>query len=350
MSDWKPAPVPGLDIRGLALTPEEGFVLSRLDGQTSLKDLGAMTQLSDERLRQVLAHLVETGAVAPGVPVTPAVSSPQTAGLVPPPVANASSEDAPAVDAAALEEEAAPDAEPETAEAQTTHRALYEARFRSLPPEARAAAAQEAVDPELSALCFDATAEVARAVLANPKVGLPHARLLARHHPTTVGLEALVSRSAFLADPQVRQRLLANAHLSEGLFQRTMAGRPLSAVLKIAQSHDVTEQSKRAARNLLRSRFTASSAEERVSLIFATEGRVLALLQGVPLDGKAVALVCAKPCASAMLVQSFARWGATPPAILAHLLKQPLVQRQQALRRMVLAHPNTPSNLRRGDG
>ena len=47
------------------------------------------------------------------------------------------------------------------------------------------------------------------------------------------------------------------------------------------------------------------------------------------------------------MVQNFAKFGATPPGILAHFLKQNLVRRQIGIRNMLLKHPNCPSDIKK---
>jgi hypothetical protein len=48
-----------------------------------------------------------------------------------------------------------------------------------------------------------------------------------------------------------------------------------------------------------------------------------------------------------MLIQSLARFPATPPQLIAHLLRQPLVKRQAHLKNQLLAHSNTPADAKR---
>jgi hypothetical protein len=48
-----------------------------------------------------------------------------------------------------------------------------------------------------------------------------------------------------------------------------------------------------------------------------------------------------------MFVQSVAKFGAAPPGLLAHMIKQPFVRKNQALRKMLLAHPNMPGDAKR---
>src|SRR3954470_11615577 len=61
---WKPALTPGIDLRGLPLTPEEGFVASRLDGLTDLHGISVGTGLSAERVAAALDRLRAPGAGA----------------------------------------------------------------------------------------------------------------------------------------------------------------------------------------------------------------------------------------------------------------------------------------------
>ncbi len=56
----KPAGTPNND---LPLTPEEGFVLSRIDGRLSVKDLVALTGLEETRVEQIVSKLASHGAV-----------------------------------------------------------------------------------------------------------------------------------------------------------------------------------------------------------------------------------------------------------------------------------------------
>src|ERR1700694_570274 len=62
---WKPVLDPGVDLLDLPLTPEEGFIASRLDGITDLHGLSVVTGLSPERVEAALERLVSLGAVSP---------------------------------------------------------------------------------------------------------------------------------------------------------------------------------------------------------------------------------------------------------------------------------------------
>ena len=96
----------------------------------------------------------------------------------------------------------------------------------------------------------------------------------------------------------------------------------------------------------LRRRFSETTSEERVELILRTEGRVLVALAGLSLDGKAASLLCARPLTSLLLVENLARWPATPPVVIAHLLKQPMALRMPQVRTALKRHPNCPPSAR----
>ena len=297
---------PGVDLRGLPLTPEEGFVASRLDGATDLHALSIVTGLSPERVEAALERLVSLGAVSP-----PEVL-----------------------------EEGEPVASDEPA---GTHRELYETVLRQLAPDERVTRAKAAEEPELSAFCFDPLPAVIHALLDNPRSSLPQARLVAIHHRTPSGLEALAARAAFAADAGVRRALLRNPQLSTGLLRRLHGGRRLLEQHKLVVSRDVPEQTRRAARELLRARFSTAEAEERVEVIVKTEGRCLTALAGLPVDGKTAALLCSRTYTSTLLVQNISRWAACPPALIAHLMRQELVRRSPPLKVLLKRHPNAPA-------
>jgi hypothetical protein len=319
---WRPSLKPGADLRGLPLTPEEGFIASRLDGVTDLRGLSQVTGLAPERIEEVLEKLVSLGAVA-AAPVRPAPELEQT-------------------------DEAEPAEDPEAADAPSgTHRQLYETALRQLTADERAEKAKAAEDPELSALCFDPLPAVIHALLSNPRFALPQARLVAAHHRTAAGIEALAARAALAADAGVRRALLRNPQLPSSLLRRLHGGRRLLEQHKLVISRDVPEQTRRVARELLRARFATAEAEERVEVVIKTEGRCLMSLAGLPVDGKTSALLCSRPYTSTLLVQNISRWAAAPPALIAHLLKQELVRRSSSLRLLLQRHPNAPSEPRR---
>jgi hypothetical protein len=343
MVDWTPKPNLAVDLKRLSLSAEEGFVLSRLDGRTAASHLPALTGLPPERLQAILQRLVAQGALHP------APSAQRTAAA---PASNTSPDASPpgpepleTSTAASGEAAEAPEDE-EPPEAQGTHRRLFETRLHPLPEEERKARAHAAEEPELSAFCFDPVPAVIKAVLENPRVGLGHARLIARHHRHPVGLEAVCARAAFAADGGVRRWLVRNPQLPGGLFRRLWSPRRLMELHKVMMDRDIPEGTRRTARELLRQRFGSGPSEEKVELILHTEGRCLLPLSGLPVDGKTASMLCGRPYRSSLLIQNIARWSAAPPALIAHLLKQDTVRQQPQLRMLLARHPHAPADAR----
>ncbi|WP_205519506.1 hypothetical protein [Pyxidicoccus caerfyrddinensis] len=400
MAEWIPKLNPAVDLRKLALSPEEGFVLSRLDGATPARNLPALTGLPVERLRTILTRLVSEGALLPAtVAASPGAAPAPVAQAARPTVAtttpahDASSlhgqtapaqgasplhgqtapaqgarpqpgppgeaeEDLPTLDLTAHEADAPPeagdapdDSEPADDEPEVAlgnYRQLFETRLHPLPEDQRVAHAHAAEDPVLSALCFDPVPAVIKAVLENARTGLAHARLVARYHRNPVGLEALCGRAAFTADTGVRRWLVRNPQLPAGLFRRLWGARRLMELHKVTNDRDIPEGTRRSAREVLRQRFASGPAEEKVELIINTEGRSLAALIGLPVDGKTASLLCGRTYRSPLLIQNIARWSAAPPVLIAHLLRQEAVRRQPQLRTLLTRHPNAPADAKRG--
>ena len=318
---WRPTPREGLDTRTLPLDPRQGFLLSRLDGTLDVPTLAALTGLAEDDLAAMLRALVALGAVAPEE--RPPDPVPTGAIPDPDPAEEPPEEDAPLAAARAA-----------------THRQLFEHQLHARPADERVALARLAVEPELSAFCFDPTAEVIRAVLENPRVGPVHARLIAAHHRTSAGLEALGGRAGFTNDAGVRRSLLQNPLLPVGLYRRLWSPRRLLEQYLVATSRDAPEQVRAMARDLLRASFTQRTGEEKAELIFTTEGRCLASLVGLTLDGHATALLCRRTYVSTLLIQNLGRWSATPPQLIAHLRRQDTVKRNAPLRQLLERHPN----------
>jgi hypothetical protein len=315
MTSWKPRLRP-IDWSSVDLTPEDAFVLSRLDGSTDTDQLAQLSGLAPADVARVLERLVEKGLIEG----RPASAPPLSAG--------------PAPDAAGP----APDA------AHATHRELFERTLHGLEVDARVSLAAAATEPQLSALCFDPVPEVVTRVLENPHAGLAHARLIAAWHPNPVGLEALGRRGDLFRDGEVQRLLLRNNQTPTHLVRQLLTHRRLHDVYNVAQSHEAAERHRTTAREVLRTRFATASPEERVELILTTEGRVLATLSGLSLDGKSAALLCARTLSSTLLLENLARWPATPPNLVAHLLQQPLVRRMPNLQAAFKRHPNCPGH------
>jgi hypothetical protein len=304
----------------------QGYLLSRLDGTMDVPTLAALMNLGEDQVTAMLGQLVTLGAVAS------ANASGQPTMVQPP--------DAPPEPESATEAEPEEQESPETRAQAATHRQLFEQHFHARPLDLRVAQARVAVDPDLSAWCFDPTTEVIRAVLENPRVATLHARLIAAHHRTVAGLELLGARVAFTNDQGVRRALLQNPLLPAGLYRRLWSTKRLLDQFLVATSREATEQVRVMARDLLRSSFNQRTGEERVELILTTEGRCLASLVGATLDSQATALMCRRTYISTLLIQNIARWSAAPPPLIAHLRRQDVVKRNPVLRQMLERHPN----------
>jgi hypothetical protein len=232
----------------------EGFVLSRIDGNTDLEQLALVTGLTAVRLEAILETLVREGAV----------EAPQGGPSAAPPI--------------------------EAASATTSPRQLFETRLHRLPEDTRAALASTTVEPELSALCFDSAPQVVARVLGNPRCGLAHARLISAHHRNAAGLEALAARAEFLHDGEVQRFLLRNPQTPAHLLRALLLKRRLPELHRAGHDREASERARAAARE----------------------------------------------------IENLARWPATPPTLIAHLLTQPMVQRSPQLRSLVKRHPNAP--------
>jgi hypothetical protein len=293
----------------LQLTPIDVYLLSRIDGATAVGELALISGIAPDGLWPILERLVREGVIEPP---PPAVDIPASDPGIP----------------------------------SGTHRQLFETKLHPLPEDARAALASKAGEPELSALCFDPVPSVVRAVMENPRAGLSHARLIAAHHGNAVGLDALGEKAALLQDTEVQRLLLRNQQTSLPLLQRILSRRRLTDVYNATQSRELPERNRTNAMQMLRRRFSEVSAEERVELILRTEGRALLALSGLSLDGKSAALLCARTFTSMMIVENLARWPATPPPVILHLLKQPLLRQSPQLRALLKRHPNCPASAR----
>jgi len=306
---WRPKLAPGVQLQSLALTAGEGFAVSRIDGNTTEHELAVLTGLSAEAVGELLSRLEAEGVIEPREP--------------------RAAEPAPAE-----EDEGASGA---------NLLAMYRERFHGLPEGDRTRLAATANGAELSALCFDPLPSVIRAILENPRTGVEQGRLIAAHHATSTGLELLLARGDLARDAEVQRRIWRNPQLTEGQVRKLSAPKRLLELWKLNASREATAQARSAIVKVLRQKFPQVSAEERVELIFTTEGRCLTGLAGIPIDGRTTSLLCGRAYSSVLLIQNIATWSVAPPALIAHLLKQPLVQRQPTIRKKLELHPNAPS-------
>ncbi len=381
MGDFKSVRPKPFDVRSLKLSAEEGFVLSRVDAPVSVRELVTMTGLAEERVVEIVGLLADQGAVEveraageglviasdfdPDTPVLDPVldlapesdrlpdlerdaSHDREAAPVPAadPASDADSDaDSDAESASDADSASDSDADPEIGDRE--YRKIYESIYRPMSRDARAAAAQTVEGSHLIALCLDPEPMVVAAVMSNPKVGLEHARTIAFHHRTAAGLELCARRTDVMADSGVQRRLLRNPQLPETVLRKIVHPKLLLEVYRISIDRENPERSRVKVRELLRKKFTVATADERAALLIKTEGRALLILAGCPLDAHTTTILCGKTTYTVMFVQNIARFSAAPPALLAHLLKQPLVRRNFGLRKLLLQHRNTPAEAKK---
>ncbi len=411
------------DAPGPPLSRLESFVLSRVDGQLSVRDIVDLTGLAAPQVEQILTRLSERGAIAvaedPSVPHLDELLADEplahadeivdvVPGAIPPPPVSWIAEDLPEAPGDRLlstlndppdsqlelppeedwgdasdgspvdsgpdslanldEDPDAPEGEEGAeqkhaslipAEGDVTdpteahpheiqnYRKLFETKWHSKTPDERIKASRLVDGADLFALCFDPDPHVIKGILENDRASLDHARLIAQHHRNPVGLTALCERVSILKDARVQRALLRNLQLTEALARKILMPKRLLEIYKASIDRDVTDRTRTTAKGLFKGKFSRATPEEKFEIIWNTEGRVLPHLLGQTIDMKTTALFCARNFTSVVLIQSFSRFPATPPSILSHMLRQPLVKRQVHLRNMILQHPNVPSEAKR---
>lgn len=391
MAKWKPKVTDGTDLTTLDLNAEEGFVLSRVDGLSTIDDLTHVTGMDREQVKGILKKLIKGGAVDRPPPVRkPGAKKAAPKKQVPAPVAEVEKpvEEAPQEEPDQDEDSAARASETDQAEQKSEGEGegegggdgeeedeeeseeegeegfeeedeeedidagnLRKYFMEKLAPQSddiRMSQAQGASGSILLAYCFDPNPKVIQSVMRNMKAGLSHARLIAQHHHNAAGLSALGKKSQFLRDRQVQRWLFKNTQLPDALFQRIIQTRRLLDVYQLAISREVTERVKSTAKKSFRKKFISAPSEEKVMLIFKCEGRCLNLLIGVALDGRSAALLTQRAVHSTLLIQNLARWPTSPPSVLLHLSKQGPVKRQPNLKNIIARHPNAPAALKAG--
>lgn len=340
-----------IDPRSLKLSPEEGFVLSRVDSALSVKDLVALTGFDEGRIVEIVDNLANQGALevegaggGGGAPTTRPATKRSAELEEEPPIEEPAAEE-PELTAEEAAENAEDDAEDETAE--RNYRQIYETLFRPMEKDARVAAAHNAEGSHIHALCYDADPQIIHALLSNPRFGLEHARAVAFHHRTSAGLDMIGKRSEFVADTGVQRRLLRNPQLPDQLLRKIVSPKLIMDIYKTAIDREIPERTRVMTREHLRKKFMLASADERAAFLFKTEGRCLILLVNCAIDAHTTQILCSKNTYTVLFIQNLARWSATPPPVLAHLLKQQLVKRNIGLKKMILKHPNCPSEAKR---
>jgi hypothetical protein len=403
------------------LSPEEGFVVSRIDGTLSVNDLAVMTGLEAPKVERIVQKLAAEGALtledaessgylpevgsAPSLPdsddgttsladfaaalgMDPSAFVVQQAAPVkerpvaenrvenksnhPPPLieepmeleeigpgdeepAAELEEIGPGDEAPAELEEVTEEAPPEGEQAlneeieanERNFRQLYMTKFHALPTDARVGHAQTESGNDLFALCFDPEPRVIAAIVENPSCGLDHVRLIAQHHRTATGLEILSRRQEFIRDSLVERRLLRNPQCGDQPLNRIMASKRLLQTYKIVIDRDIPELTRTKSRGHLRKKWQSGTPEERADIVLRTEARCLTFLTGCTFDARSTQILCGKQYNSVLFIQNIAKFPAAPPALLAHLVKQPFVRKILPLKKLLLQHPNMPGEVKR---
>jgi hypothetical protein len=244
------------------------------------------------------------------------------------------------------EEEAADEEEQKLTEA--NYRKLFETELHPLERDIRVEMARTATGAKLCAFCFDPDPGVIKSILENTKVGFEHARLIANHHRNPVGIDALARRSQLIRDRQVQRFLLRNNQCPEAVLKKILANKPLMQLWQLNVSRENSDRAKRVVRQSFRKKWQATSADDRVGLLFKTEGRCLNALIGLGFEGRTVSMLCGRTFNSTILIQNILRFSSTPPLLIQHLFKQNSVRRSPMLKKLILQHPNCPSSIKRG--
>lgn len=339
------------DHRAVKLTPEEGYVFSRLDRPVLRTEVAALVGMPPEKAEAIVTRLLAAGVLAvDGEAAAPAAERPHSGSRAvaqdgaTPPASPRRSRSAPAPEAddrpsccGPLRESEPPGSVPAEALAA---RELYERSFRGLAPSARAAKAQHASGEELLALCHDPHPQVVLALLANAGFGPLHARIVAHFHQNATGLDLLARHGELLRDPDVQRALLGNPRLTPSLAERVHAAASLDALYQHASDPALPAEVRRALGPVLRARFGAATPRERADLVYWSEGKALAFVDGAPLDEETAAGLGRRAITSTELVIRLAAHPGTPRSLLVALDQQPLVAGRRDLRELIRRHPN----------
>ncbi|MFC1599093.1 hypothetical protein ACFL2U_03765 [Patescibacteria group bacterium] len=222
------------------------------------------------------------------------------------------------------------------------HLALYQEKYSSMTVDERENEASHQTGDLLLALCHDYEVRVVKRVLENHSSGLEHARLIAKLHKNSQGLEFIVRNSKLISDNRVQNNLLKNSILSEAQIRAILNSKTLSQSWTIASSHDFPSKNKQIARKIVKEKFIQAAQEDRAKFIYDTEGRILILIHDIPFGDQTVAILCKKTYHSLLLIQNLAKCGRTPAKLLRHLEIQNVVKHNKAVKNLIRRHANYP--------
>jgi hypothetical protein len=378
-----------VDYRQLKLNAEQGFVLSRVDGPMSLHDLVTLTGFSPAQVQDIVVHLVASGAVAvedpqsslpPGPPpqrsrppqheleaaarvlepepepdTLPGLASPSFVDQdeVLPELTEADevrelteADEVPADEPEPMDDEEASVLAEETRNERAWRR-IYDAVYRPMDRDRRMAEARLVEGANLMALCLDPEPQMVFALQENPRFGLGEARFIAFHHRTQSGLELLTRNAEIVKDSLVQRRLLRNPQLPDPLLRKIVHGKMLGDTYKIAIDREVPERTRVNTAELLRRKFMLAGGDEKAALVIKTEARCLLLLTNCAFDAQTTQILCGRTGWTMLCIQNLVRWSATPPQLLRALLKLPIIRQNVGMRKLLLKHPNMPSDVKR---
>lgn len=221
---------------------------------------------------------------------------------------------------------------------------VYQKQFASLTAEEREHAATNQRGEYLLALCHDSEPRVIKRVLENHYSGLEHARLIAKFHKNSQGLEFIICNSKLLQDNRVQNNLLKNPVLNDSQIKRILNSKTLLQAWNIASSHEIPDKNKQNARKIVKEKFIKASAEQRASLIYDSEGRVLVIIHDIPFGQQTTVILCRKTYHSVLLIRNLATCSKTPGKLLKHLEIQNIVKRNKAIKRLIRTNPNYPKS------
>jgi hypothetical protein len=367
MNTWKPRINNQLDYSNLRLSSDEAYVLSRIDGVTSLDDLASLTGQSLDWIKEIVAQLIDQGAI--DLDSLPNKSRPaRRKAKKDERIEHHFSEEEIAfrvetsdglegvVDLAKLREDIRNQNETTAEEVQlefhddsdiARFRQVFDAELAKMTREVRIDKAENASGDELCALCFDPSPKVIEAILDNPRTGPTHVALIVSHHQSAEGLNQLAKRPELCHHQQVWGKILGNKRCSDKLYLAILEVLSIVEVYDCCLDNELSTRARRNALQMLRKKFRHASPDECEEFIIATNGGCLSVLTGAHLSTKTIERLCRRTFDSSGLVHSLASFLTTPPKLIAHLFRQPVVQRSMTLKQLLKRHPQCPPQLKR---
>ncbi len=353
------------DAKGLALTPEEGFLLSLVDKPMTTEEVVALSSFPAERVESMLTLLFDKRLIEADTP--PLRASQHTI----PDVEDVDDDE----DEVTIEKVSS--TRPDVAGAPFD--ALSDL-VSSVPPELLAAvkavsapppppsAPPPSAPPKSNQVVASSAPMSNQVVFGNQMVAEPPAEPgQAKSEPKPKQMS--VPTPAEMRANDVIARLAARARAATGSppesdrapvsHERTVGetgasgeGQALSAMAMlnaytVVINEGLPDETRESAREWMRNTFLAASPEERATFLWDTEGHTLPVFAGIPFDARVTTILCAKTYSSQLLVQNLAKFTACPANLLTHLMRQNLVRRNPTLKRLVLNHPNLPNEVRK---